>query len=89
LPNDGDYFVRTDFTPNRLFVYRGSRWHRLYDNINDTTWSDRTYNASGFIDNPNTTIVNNQEFPERQPLSQIGIVKSNSVIPGTDFGGDN
>jgi hypothetical protein len=89
LPNDGDYFVRTDFTPNRLFVYRGSRWHRLYDNINDTTWSDRTYNASGFIDNPNTTIVNNQEFPERQPLSQIGIVKSNSVIPGTDFGGEN
>lgn len=87
-PNDGDYFVRNDFTPNRLFVYRGSRWHRLYDNINDTTWSDRTYNASQFVDNNSTTIVNNQEFPERQPLSQIGTVKSNSIIPGTDFGGD-
>jgi hypothetical protein len=77
-PNDGDYFIRTDFTPNRLFVFRGSRWHRLYDNVSDVTWSDRTYNASGFINNNNTTIVDNQEFPERQPLSQV-------ITPKTDF----
>jgi hypothetical protein len=76
--NDGDYFVRTDFNPNRLFVYRGSRWHRLYDNVSETTWSDRTYNASGFIDNNNTTIVDNQEFPERQPLSKV-------ITPKDDF----
>lgn len=77
-PNDGDYFVRTDFNPNRLFVFRGSRWHRLYDNINDTTWSDRTYNASAFIDNNNTTVVNNEEFPERQALSKV-------IKPKSDF----
>lgn len=77
-PNDGDYFVRTDFEPNRLFVYRGSRWHRLYDNINDTTWSDRTYNASQFVDNNNTTVVDNQEFPEKQALSQV-------IKPKSDF----
>jgi len=77
-PNDGDYFVRTDFQPNRLFVYRGSRWHRLYDNINDTTWSDRTYNASSFVDNNNTTIIDNQEFPERQALSKV-------IKPKSDF----
>lgn len=78
MPNDGDYFVRTDFNPNRLFVYRGSRWHRLYDNVDDTTWSDRTYNASGFIDNNNTTVVDNQEFPERQALSKV-------IKPKSDF----
>jgi hypothetical protein len=77
-PNDGDYFVRTDFTPNRLFAFRGSRWHRLYDNINDTTWSDRTYNASQFIDNENTSVVNNQEIAERQPISQV-------IKPKSDF----
>ena len=47
-PNEGEYFIRTDFTPNRLFVRRGSKWHRLYDNISEQTWSDRTYNASQF-----------------------------------------
>lgn len=77
-PNNGDYFVRTDFSPNRLFVYRGSRWHRLYDNLKDTSWSDRTYNASGFIDNKNTTVVDNQEFPERQALSKV-------IKPKSDF----
>ena len=55
-PNEGEYFVRTDFTPNRLFVRRGSKWHRLYDNVTDQTWSDKTYNASGFINNNATTI---------------------------------
>lgn len=77
-PNDGDYFIRNDFNPHRLFVYRGSRWNRLYDNINETTWSDRTYNASSFIDNNNTTVVDNQEFAERQPLSKV-------IKPKSDF----
>ena len=77
-PNEGDYFVRTDFKPNRLFVRRGSKWHRLYDNITEQTWSDRTYNASGFINNDATTVVNNQETPEKQPLSQI-------IKPKSDF----
>lgn len=84
-PNDGDYFVRTDFNPNRLFVYRGSRWHRLYDNISDTTWSDRTYNASQFVNNNNTTVVDNQEFPEKQPLSSALVSKTNKNKPGSDF----
>ena len=77
-PNDGDYFVRNDFQPERLFVFRGSRWQRLYDMENENTWSDRTYNASQFIENNNTTIVDNQEFPERQALSKV-------IKPKSDF----
>jgi hypothetical protein len=77
-PNDGEYFVRTDFKPNRLFVFRGSRWHRLYDNIMDKTWSDKTYNAGQFVNNESTTIVDNQEFPERQPISKV-------IKPKEDF----
>ena len=78
MPNDGEYFIREDFTPNRLFVYRGSRWQRLYDNITDSTWSDRTFNASGFIDNKATTVVDNKEVPERQALSDV-------IKPKSDF----
>jgi|11_taG_2_1085331.scaffolds.fasta_scaffold00697_13 hypothetical protein len=77
-PNEGEYFIRTDFTPNRLFVRRGSKWHRLYDNVTDQTWSDRTYNASSFINNNATTIIDNKEMPERQALSQV-------IKPKSDF----
>jgi len=70
-PNDGEYFIRNDFNPNRLFVFRGSRWHRLYDNITDKTWSDKTYNAGDFINNNATTVVDNTEVPERQALSKV------------------
>jgi hypothetical protein len=78
MPNDGEYFIREDFTPNRLFVYRGSRWQRLYDNITDSTWTDRTFNASSFIDNTATTVVDNKEVPERQALSDV-------IKPKSDF----
>ena len=53
------------------YLFRGSRWHRLYDNITDKTWSDKTYNAGDFINNNATTVVDNNEQPERQALSQV------------------
>lgn len=70
-PNEGEYFIRSDFSPKRLFVFRGSKWHRLYDNVTEKTWSDKTYNAGDFINNENTTVVDNKEFPERQALSKV------------------
>jgi len=77
-PNQGDYFIRTDFSPNRLFVRRGNRWHRLYDNITDKTWTDQTYNASDYINNKKTTIVNDEEFNELTPLSDVIKPKSDN-----------
>ena len=50
---------------------RGSRWHRLYDNITDQTWTDKTYNASDYINNNRTTVVDDQEFNEQTPLSEV------------------
>ena len=69
--NQGDYFIRTDFSPNRLFVRRGNRWHRLYDNITDQTWTDKTYNASDYINNNKTTVIDDREFNEKTPLSEV------------------
>tara|TARA_X000001036_G_scaffold331169_1_gene309867 strand:- start:158 stop:1246 length:1089 start_codon:yes stop_codon:yes gene_type:complete len=70
-PTEGEYFIRTDFNPNRLFVRRGNRWHRLYDNITDQTWTDKTYNASDYIFNERTTVVDDQETNEQTALSEV------------------
>ena len=70
-PTEGEYFIRSDFNPNRLFVRRGNRWHRLYDNITDQTWTDKTYNASDYINNERTTVVDDQEFKEQTALSEV------------------
>ena len=79
-PNDGDYFIRTDFSPNRLFVRRGTKWHRLYDNIAEQTWTDKTYNASDYIFNENTAIFDNREYVEQHGMSQVILPKPDNEI---------
>jgi hypothetical protein len=76
-PTEGLFFIRTDFVPNRMFVRRGSKWHRIYRNDTDQTWTDVTYNASDYISNENTTVVNDKEFSEKQPIS-------NTIVPKAD-----
>ena len=83
-PNEGDYFVRTDFQPKRLFVRRGTKWHRLYDNVTAQTWSDRTYNAGTFINNEQTTVIDDREFNERQSLSEALLPKADVGTTPTD-----
>ena len=80
-PNSGDFFIRTDFVPNRLFVYRDTRWIRLYDNIDDRTWSDRTFNGSTFINNPQTDTDKFEEYESRQAITD-------AVLPRADFDDD-
>ena len=73
-PNQGDYFLRADFVPNRLFVYRGTRWHRVFDDAAKPNWADARTNAAGFINNESETASrNNSEgyVQERQALSQV------------------
>lgn len=70
-PNQGDYFLRTDFFPNRLFKREGKRWHRITEtSSNSNTWKQQTFNAGTFIDNNTVTTTNNKQFAERQPLSK-------------------
>jgi len=80
-PRQGDMFIRTDFLPNRLFVYRGNRWARLYDNVfpDRKDVVARSVNAGAFINNESKdTNLDGQNFESRQPIS--GVVK-----PRTDF----
>jgi hypothetical protein len=78
-PQQGDFFLRTDYRPAALFVYRGTRWQRM--EASDGTpvdLQDAVLNAGSFINNTNTSVVGNEEIPERQALSQV-------ILPKTDF----
>lgn len=69
---DGDYFLRTDMFPNRLFRFDGQRWKKMEDNVRMTlTNYDWRYNQKGtFINNTNTNEICGEEIPERQSLSE-------------------
>lgn len=80
-PNQGDFFIRTDFQPNRLFVYRDTKWIRLYDNIDDRTWSDRTFNASTFVNNIDEDVAKGNTYNSRQSIND-------AILPHDDFDGN-
>ena len=75
-PNQGDYFLRTDFDPNRLFVRRGSKWVRLYDNVATSTWDRNTFGSvEEFVNQLGKDSVDNEDFDVRQSLHNVAKTK--------------
>ncbi len=75
-PGQGDLFIRVDFNPERLFVYRGTRWHRVMDNVGPISWKDATANASSYVNNSktisdNSANLNKPSVDQRQALSKV------------------
>ena len=68
----GDYFLRTDFLPNRLFRYDGGRWIKMEDNVRMTlTNTDTRSNLKGtFVNNTKTSSIGGETVEERQSLSK-------------------
>jgi len=68
----GDFFLRVDFLPNRLFRYSGSRWVKQEDAVrHDISNTDlRQRQKTSFINNTNSAVINGQVVEERQSLSQ-------------------
>jgi len=68
----GDYFLRTDFLPNRLFRFDGGRWVKMEDNIRMTlTNTDtRSTQRGTFINNTKTSTIAGESVTERQSLSK-------------------
>jgi len=68
----GDYFLRTDFMPNRLFQYDEDRWKKVYDDIRMTLSNvDERQNQRGsFVNNFNSSIIDGEVVEERQSLSK-------------------
>jgi hypothetical protein len=79
-PTSGTYFLRTDYLPNRVFRYNGTRWEAINDvqrtpltrGVSDITQLGTFVNASGsFINGSNVTV------PVKQSLS-------NALTPKAD-----
>jgi hypothetical protein len=54
-PSEGDFYLRLDYLPNRLFRFNGSRWVKIEDSVraNISPGSNDTLRSS-FINNTNT-----------------------------------
>ena len=77
---EGDYFLRTDFMPNRLFRYTSRRWVKREDAVRHTLTNTDTRHTqkTGFINNTNSTTIDGDIIEERQPISK-------ALKPRADF----
>lgn len=80
-PSSGDYFLRTDYLPNRMYRYDGRHWIKYEDNVRmtilmsgETQTSDensvRRKLKADFINNSSTATIAGETIQERQSLSK-------------------
>ena len=73
-PQEGDYSLRLDYWPNRLFRYDGRRWLKVEDRVrtNLTNGPDNNTLRSTFVNNTYTVPTKDQgNIPSRQSLSDL------------------
>ena len=68
----GDYFLRTDFLPNRLFRYDGNRWIKMEDSVrvNLSNTDTRDTQKTGFVNNTSSDTINGITVKQRQSLTK-------------------
>ena len=69
---EGDYFLRVDMFPNRLFRYDGRRWVKMEDSVRQTLTNtdDRLTQKGTFINNTNESTIGGEAVKERQSVSK-------------------
>ena len=67
----GDYFLRTDYLPNRLFRYDGNRWVKIEDSVRITSTNNDTRATfkTGFVNNTSSATINGLTVEQRQALT--------------------
>ena len=72
LTVEGDFFLRTDFMPNRLFRNDGSRWVKQEDSVRMTLTNTNTKSTQKgtFVNNTSTDTIGGESVTERQSLSK-------------------
>jgi hypothetical protein len=75
-PVKDDFFLRTDFLPNRLFRFDGTRWIKVEDAVrmNMTNNDTRDTLKTGFINN------NNYIYNDAVKITYINLTKDTSII---------
>lgn len=78
----GDYFLRTDFAPPRLFQKsQDNRWIKITDVSRSTPWTSANRALSTFINNDNITINSDESTQaERVNMSKV-VMPRNDVKP--------
>jgi hypothetical protein len=85
FPNNpvyGQFYLRTDYLPNRLYRYDGKNWLKYEDNVRMTTNTQgatqtadptkvRKTQKAGFINNTTTSTIAGEVIQEKQALSKI------------------
>lgn len=80
-PVEGQFYLRSDYLPNRLFRFDGRHWIKFEDNVRMTTSTkggtqtidpglNRQTQKTGFINNTNTATIAGEVVSERQALSK-------------------
>ena len=81
-PAEGDYFLRLDYLPNRLFRYTGTFWAKIEDSVRTNLTPGASNNQtqkSGYVNNTNTYTDNvGQVHNERQNLSKLFTPKADN-----------
>lgn len=67
----GDYFLRTDYLPNRLFRFDGTRWVKIEDSVRITTTNNdsRANYKTSFVNNSTSSTINGLTVGQRQALT--------------------
>jgi len=86
-PVAGDYALRLDYFPNRLFRYDGQLWVKIEDNVRTNLNNGPTNNTlrSTFVNNTYTVSTTDQDsIPSRQSLSEILRPRADNGSQGGD-----
>ena len=69
---EGDYFLRIDMLPNRLFRYDGKRWVKMEDNVRMTMTnaSAKQTQKGTFVNNTKQSTIGGDTVKERQGLGE-------------------
>jgi hypothetical protein len=69
---DGEYCLRLDYFPNRLFRFNGHIWEKVEDNIRTNLYLNGETQRSSFVNNSDTIeTVDRGTIPSRQSLSDL------------------
>ena len=73
-PTKGEYVLRTDYSPNRLYVYNGKKWVHVEDNVRmdiTNTSTRSTYRTKNFNTKTSITLADGTKIDSRQSLSNV------------------
>jgi hypothetical protein len=69
--NDGEYFLRLDFEPDRLFQKQGNCYVRIEDDLRKV-WTAYNRRLDTYIDNINETVLDDgTTVREKQSISEV------------------